>query len=42
MVEGVVVCSVRTAGGGVSFSIVGCQRADVDLVVGGLLAAVGW
>ena len=41
MVEGVVVCSVRTAGGGVS-SIVGCQRAGVGLIVGGLLAAVGW
>ena len=42
MVEGVVVCSVWTAGGGVSFSIVGCRLAGVVLVVGGLLAAVGW
>ena len=42
MVEGVVVCSVWTAGGGVSFSIVGCRRAGVVMVVGGLLAAVGW
>ena len=44
MVEDVVVCSVWTAGGGVSFSGVGCRLAGVDLVVvgGGLLAAVGW
>ena len=43
MVVGVV-CSVWTAGGGVSFSTVGYRRASVDLavVVGGLLAAVGW
>ena len=42
MVESVVVCSVWTAGGGVSFSIVGYRQAGVVLVVGGLLAAVGW
>ena len=44
MLEGVVVCSVWMACGGVSFSIVGCRRAGVDLVVvvGGLLAPVGW
>ena len=44
MVQGDVVCSVWTAGGGVSFSIVGCRRAGVDLVVvvGSLVAAAGW
>ena len=43
MVEGVDVCSVWTAGIDVSFSSVGCRLAGDDLiVVGGLLAAVGW
>ena len=44
MVEDADVCSVWMAGGDVSFSIVGCRRAGVNrvVVVGGLLAAVGW
>ena len=43
MVEGVDVCSVWTAGGGVSFSGIVCRLAGVDLVVVvGLLADVGW
>ena len=33
MVVGAVICSVCTIGGAVSFSGVGCQRADVDLFV---------
>ena len=36
--------SVCVGGGGISFSIVGCRRAGVDLFVGvvGLVAAAGW
>ena len=41
MVVGALVCSVWTAGGGVSFSGVGCRRAGGDPVAG-LVAVVGW
>ena len=34
--------SVCVDGGDISLSMVGCLRAGVDLVVGGLVAAAGW